>query len=133
MTTTVTIAEINALPREDFVRIVGPVFEHSPWIAERTAGPFTDVDDLHMRLCAKVNAASPAEQLSLVVQRPERSGICATMNQNTPSTAEHLRVVIFADCVPRPSGALDRLRERNGRLARLLVFLWDVVLQLFNE
>lgn len=27
------LAELNALDRNGFVRLVGPVFEHSPWIA----------------------------------------------------------------------------------------------------
>ena len=33
-----TLAQLNPLPRDEFVRVVGPVFEHSPWIAEATCG-----------------------------------------------------------------------------------------------
>ena len=29
-----TVTELNHLSRCEFVRTVGPVFEHSPWIAE---------------------------------------------------------------------------------------------------
>ena len=32
MQTRHTMAELNALSVEDFVRMVGPVFENSPWI-----------------------------------------------------------------------------------------------------
>ena len=29
-----TVTEINSLSRGEFVRLIGPVFEHSPWVAE---------------------------------------------------------------------------------------------------
>ena len=31
-----TVTEINSLSRDEFVRVLGPVFERSPWIAEAT-------------------------------------------------------------------------------------------------
>ncbi|HEX8322586.1 MAG TPA: 2-oxo-4-hydroxy-4-carboxy-5-ureidoimidazoline decarboxylase [Tepidisphaeraceae bacterium] len=69
-----TMQDINALPRTDFVRVVGPVFEHSPWIAERTPGPFHDVADLHARLVATVEAATDDEKLSLIRAHPDLVG-----------------------------------------------------------
>ena len=73
---TYTLAEINALDRGEFVRIVGPMFEHSPWIAERAAGgrPFADVAALHAGLCAVVQRATPGEQLSLIRAHPDLVG-----------------------------------------------------------
>lgn len=29
-----TLDQLNSLSRDEFVRLVGPVFEHSSWIAE---------------------------------------------------------------------------------------------------
>jgi len=29
-----TLTQLNSLSRDEFVCLVGPVFEHSPWIAE---------------------------------------------------------------------------------------------------
>jgi len=73
---TYTLAEINALDRAEFVRVVGPVFERSPWIAERAAGerPFADGPALHAALCAVVQRAPAEEQLGLVRAHPDLVG-----------------------------------------------------------
>jgi len=67
------LAELNALDSESFVRVVGPVFEHSPWIAERTwrRRPFANARDLHEALCATVSEATFDEQLKLVRAHPD--------------------------------------------------------------
>ncbi len=71
-----SIADLNRLSREDFVRVVGPVFEHSPWIATEAAGrrPFPSVDELHRAMCAVVRAAPPEKQLALVRAHPDLAG-----------------------------------------------------------
>ncbi|MCM3880805.1 MAG: 2-oxo-4-hydroxy-4-carboxy-5-ureidoimidazoline decarboxylase [Vicinamibacterales bacterium] len=68
-----TLAEVNALDRAGFVKEVGWVFEHSPWVAERAwpRRPFRSVDDLHAALAAEVDAASPDEQLLLLRAHPD--------------------------------------------------------------
>lgn len=84
-----TIEQINALPRDEFVRIVGPVFEHSPWIAERTSGPFSSVADLHARLVATVGDADQDEQLALIRAHPDLVGRLSREGQLTKeSTTE---------------------------------------------
>lgn len=83
-----TIDQINALPRDAFVRTVGPVFEHSPWIAERTGGPFADVADLHARLVATVSAASDDEKLSLIRAHPDLVGRLARERQLTRESTD---------------------------------------------
>ena len=84
-----TIDAINALSREDFVRVVGPMFEHSPWIAERTAGPFQSVAELQEKLCATVNAANHDEKLSLIRAHPDLVGRLAREGKLTQeSTGE---------------------------------------------
>ncbi len=61
------------MDRETFARTIGPVFEHSPWIAERTWArrPFSCLGDLHSSLCGSVEAASREEQLSLIRAHPD--------------------------------------------------------------
>ncbi|MGZ4982809.1 MAG: 2-oxo-4-hydroxy-4-carboxy-5-ureidoimidazoline decarboxylase [Chthoniobacterales bacterium] len=67
------LAEINSMNRDEFVAIIGPVFEHSPWIAERAWAhrPFSTADDLHEKLCHTVRAATPDEQLMLIRAHPD--------------------------------------------------------------
>jgi len=38
------VSQINRFSRTEFVRVIGPVFEHSPWIAELAwlGKPFLD-------------------------------------------------------------------------------------------
>ncbi|MEA3188958.1 MAG: 2-oxo-4-hydroxy-4-carboxy-5-ureidoimidazoline decarboxylase [Chthoniobacter sp.] len=64
------------MPQPDFVRTVGPVFEHSPWIAERASErrPFESADDLRAALCDTVDAAGEAEKLALIRAHPDLVG-----------------------------------------------------------
>ena len=70
------LAELNALSADDFTRIVGPVFEHSPWIAAQTAGqrPFASRDPLHQALCETVRAATEDQKLALIRAHPDLVG-----------------------------------------------------------
>jgi OHCU decarboxylase len=76
---TFSIAAINSLPQTEFVSIVGPVFEHSPWIAERTAPerPFTSVAQLYAALCHTVRTATEEEKLGLIRAHPDLVGRAA--------------------------------------------------------
>jgi len=70
------LAILNAAARDDFVRICGPFFEHSPWIAERAfeARPFKSRDALHVALCDVVRRASVEEQVKLIASHPDLVG-----------------------------------------------------------
>ncbi len=71
--TGLTIDDLNAMPREEFVRSIGWVFEHSPWVAERAWNlrPFRDVDALHLAMAREVERAAPQEQLALLSTHPD--------------------------------------------------------------
>jgi 2-oxo-4-hydroxy-4-carboxy-5-ureidoimidazoline decarboxylase len=70
------LSSLNTVDAGEFVRIVGPTFEHSPWIAERAAGkrPFAGLDSLHSALCETVAHASAEEQLGLIRAHPDLVG-----------------------------------------------------------
>ena len=76
---------VSAMDRADFIAAIGPVFEHSPWIAERAweARPFAGVAALHAALVAVIAAASPAEQLALLNAHPELAGQAARAGEIT--------------------------------------------------
>ena len=59
-----------------FVQIAGPVFEHSPWIAERAVSqrPFASLDSLHSAMCEVVTHATVDEQLALIRAHPDLVG-----------------------------------------------------------
>ena len=82
-----TLAEVNASDRDRFIAMLGWVFEHSPWVAERAwvHRPFASVDALHRALVDEVSAARPEEQLALLRAHPDL-GTRARMS--TASTGE---------------------------------------------
>ena len=70
------LAELNAMDRLEFVRVVGPVFEHSPWVAARTEcqRPFSSRETLHAALIATVKKASDDEKVCLIRAHPDLIG-----------------------------------------------------------
>jgi 2-oxo-4-hydroxy-4-carboxy-5-ureidoimidazoline decarboxylase len=70
------LAELNAVDRLEFVRVVGPVFEHSPWVAARTEAqrPFESREALQAALVATVASASEDEKLCLIRAHPDLIG-----------------------------------------------------------
>lgn len=70
------LAELNAMDRVEFVRVIGPVFEHSPWVAARTESqrPFSSREALHTALVATVEKASDDEKVCLIRAHPDLIG-----------------------------------------------------------
>ena len=87
----IPLNELNQLARDAFVRVVGPVFEHSPWIAENTFGkkPFANFETLHRALCDTVKNSGEEKQLALIRAHPDLVGKLALAGQLTrESTSE---------------------------------------------
>ena len=102
-----TLTQLNSLSLDEFVRIVGPVFEHSPWIAEAAwpQRPFASVEALHVALCETVRNAGEEKQLALIRAHPDLVGKLALAGQLTKeSTGE------------QASAGLDRLTAQEVEL-----------------
>jgi len=89
MQTRHTMAELNALSAGDFVRVIGPVFEHSPWIAQETSArrPFGGTDDLLGALCDTVRNASDDQKLALIRAHPDLVGRMALTPESSGEQA----------------------------------------------
>ena len=74
-----TLAKLNGMPQKNFVQIVGPAFEHSPWIAETAwkQRPFATFQNLHRALCETVKNSGQEKQLALVRAHPDLVGRAA--------------------------------------------------------
>lgn len=70
------LTEINRFSLADFIRIIGPVFENSPWIAAATWAqkPFANVERLHEALCATVKNSDEEKQRALIRAHPDLAG-----------------------------------------------------------
>ena len=85
------LTQLNSLARDEFTRVVGPVFEHSPWIAEAAwqKRPFASVEALHLALCEIVRTAGEEKQLALILAHPDLVGRLALTGALTKeSTSE---------------------------------------------
>src|SRR5579862_9268874 len=101
------LTQLNNSSREEFVRLIGPVFEHSPWIAEVTwhRKPFASVARLHAELCATVAQSGEQKQLALIRAHPDLVGKLALAGQLTKeSTGE------------QATAGLDKLTQEEVKL-----------------
>ena len=107
----VTLEKVSRLDHAAFVELMGSLFEHSPWVAERAwrRRPFGTLDELAEAFTAAVFSATEAEQLSLIRSYPDLAGSEAAAGTLTSeSVGEHA------------SAGLDRLtNEEHERLERL--------------
>jgi 2-oxo-4-hydroxy-4-carboxy-5-ureidoimidazoline decarboxylase len=83
-----TIAELNRTDRTAFVAALGHLFEHSPWVVERTwpRRPFADAAGLHAELGAELARAPREEQLALIRAHPDLAGRLAQLGQLTAAS-----------------------------------------------
>jgi len=85
------LRRVNAMTRDGFVAVLGHLFEHSPWIAERTwpKRPFASLEELRARLVETMRAASDEEKLALIRAHPDLVGRMAQEGKLTrDSTSE---------------------------------------------
>lgn len=108
----ISLCELNACSAERFVAVCGPLFEHSPWIAERTAParPFATRDALHHALCATVRAASRDEQLGLVRAHPDLVGRAALAGTLTKESTGEQAAAGLGNLTP---DEIRRFQEQN--------------------
>jgi 2-oxo-4-hydroxy-4-carboxy-5-ureidoimidazoline decarboxylase len=100
--TQTALAAINALDRASFIALLGRLYEHSPWAAERafSAAPFADAQTLADAFQEAVTQASDAERLALIRAHPELAG-----------DRLRARALTTASMSEQASIGLDRLSE----------------------
>jgi OHCU decarboxylase len=69
----ITLEALNTLPADEFSAVLGAIFEHSPWVAQRAAAarPFASRLGLLDKMRAVVQAAPLEEQLALIRAHPQ--------------------------------------------------------------
>ena len=114
------LSQLNAMDESQFVATVGPVFEHSPWIAQRTfpKRPFASVASLHERLVATVRVSEKSEKLGLIRAHPDLVGKMAREGALTRESTAEQRAAGLAALSPAEVEQFDRYntayRERFG-------------------
>jgi 2-oxo-4-hydroxy-4-carboxy-5-ureidoimidazoline decarboxylase len=108
---------LNAMNRERFTEMIGPVFEHSPWIADLTwpERPFKDRAGLHAALCKTVSDADEDAQLALIRAHPDLVGR-ATLTRESQSEQA------YAGLETLSRDEVEQFRELNSRYRKRFGF-----------
>jgi 2-oxo-4-hydroxy-4-carboxy-5-ureidoimidazoline decarboxylase len=111
---------INGLDRVAFVERFGPLFEHSPWVAETAwrDRPFADREELYEALVAAMNAAPRERKLALIRAHPDLAGRAAIEGTLTESSGREQASAGLDRLTPDEYAAFTRTntayRERFG-------------------
>src|SRR3954464_4423280 len=110
------LAEVNALAPELFTIRLRPVFEHSPWVAARTAKavPFKSIDELHAALCRTVHQAREDEKIALIRAHPDLVGEAVLTNESRTEQKSAGLADLSPDEVERFRDFNQRYRDKFG-------------------
>jgi OHCU decarboxylase len=108
-----SLAELNEAPKSEFMRVLGDVVEHSPWVAERAFGrrPFLSLDDLNSKLMDCIRESSDAEKIALFNQHPELAGREALAGEMTENSTSEQGRLGLARLQPSQYQRLTRLNR----------------------
>ncbi len=87
----ISIKEINELDANEFIDLLGEIYEHSSWVAEKTfqQKPFNDLDFLHKVMSQIVKESGQDRQRELIRSHPELAGkaVLTTYSNNEQQSA----------------------------------------------
>ncbi|MCU6434869.1 2-oxo-4-hydroxy-4-carboxy-5-ureidoimidazoline decarboxylase [Undibacterium sp. Jales W-56] len=106
-----SIQAINQLSQAQFVQLLGGIFEHSPWVAERAFArhPFARVQDLHKAMADAVLEAPLAMQLALIRAHPELAGKAAVRGELTAESTREQSAAGLSECSAEEFATLQQL------------------------
>ncbi|MCL1619116.1 2-oxo-4-hydroxy-4-carboxy-5-ureidoimidazoline decarboxylase [Ralstonia pseudosolanacearum] len=112
--TAAPLAQLNAMDTAQFVRTLGGIYEHSPWVAEQAAGqrPFASADALAAAMRRAVDGAGEGPQLKLVRAHPELAGKAAVRGELTAESTREQAGAGLDQCSPEEFARLQALNAR---------------------
>lgn len=99
-----SLSQLNVVADEDFVALLGGIYEHSDWVPMRLIQqrPFPDATNLRIAMRQVVETSTDAEKLALIRSHPDLAGKLAKAGKLTQeSTREQAGL------------GLDRLEEEE--------------------
>ena len=72
----IPLADLNAASDEEFVTLLGSIYEHSHWVPQRVVQqrPFLNPENLRQAMSHAVDQASDEEKLTLIRAHPDLAG-----------------------------------------------------------
>jgi OHCU decarboxylase len=122
-------AAFKALDQHGFAALLGPVVEHSAWVAAHTwiARPFQDWEALADAMARTLHGADKERQLALLRLHPELAGQEALAGTMTPESQSEQGRLGLMHLSP---GAFQRLASLNQRYQARFGFPFIVALRL---
>ena len=107
-----TLEALNRMDADAYTEKLGGIYEHSPWVAARTAAgrPYAGIAELHAAMQMAVKVASRAEQLALIRAHPQLMGKLASPGELTESSRREQAAAGLDRCSP---SQLAQLRDFN--------------------
>lgn len=117
----ISITQLNALDQASFVSLLGDIYEHSPWMAERTwqSRPFADREAVLQAFRATLASASEAEQLALIRAHPDLAGKAALRGELTVASSKEQASAGLDQC---SAEELARFTELNAAYQQKFTF-----------
>lgn len=108
-----TLDELNRLSQHDFTRALADIFEHSPWVAERSWSkrPFENVDTLHAAMCQTLADADIDAKLALIRAHPRLAGKAAIRGELTAASTQEQSGAGLGQCSPEEFARITALND----------------------
>jgi OHCU decarboxylase len=111
-----TPAALNALDQPAFTAYLAAIYEHSPWIPERSWSqrPFSSREELHQALARTLDAATATEKLGLIQAHPELAGKAALRGELTDDSQREQAGAGLDQCSTEEFALIQRVNREYG-------------------
>jgi beta-ureidopropionase / N-carbamoyl-L-amino-acid hydrolase len=108
---TITLAQLNAAPLPQAVRLLDGVYEHSPWIAQAALAqrPFQSLSHLKHAMTMVLGLASQEDQKKLIRAHPELAGKAMVDNTLTAESTNEQNKAGLTHCTPQEFAQIQQL------------------------
>ncbi|HZW76374.1 MAG TPA: 2-oxo-4-hydroxy-4-carboxy-5-ureidoimidazoline decarboxylase, partial [Caldimonas sp.] len=114
----ITLDQLAAADRAEFVRLLDGTYEHSPWIAERAFDkrPHRTLAQLKLALVDVVRESGTEAQLALIRAHPELAGKAMVAGTLTAESANEQGKAGLTECTPEEFARIQKLNaDYNAR------------------
>ncbi len=120
-----TIELINSATQAQAMELLGTLYEHSPWVAQRALShrPFHNLTQFKIALSSQLEAASQEEKLGLIRAHPELAGKAMVAQTLTNESTNEQSKAGLTHCTPDEFAKIQALnKEYNAK------FGWPFIL-----
>lgn len=109
----ISTRSLGCYDQQAFTDYLSGIYEHSPWIAQRTwpHGPFADKQALADALARTLDAASDGEKLALIRAHPELAGKAARRDELSDDSSREQTGAGLDQCSAEEFAEIQRLNR----------------------